>query len=518
MSSEAPGQADGQKEGTGHPETGALNRLHPASPLFDIIFYIRSNLIPAIIGVSGAATGSMVGLWLAGIVFIPTVLTAVFRYLTLRYGIQSGDLVVTEGLFFRRIRTVPAGKIQNIDMVQNVLHRLFNVAEVRIETASGSEPEAKLRVLSMTQMAELRAAIFRVRAAQVPGAQEAATPDSPEQHGTLLLHIPVRWLVRAGVASGRGMILLGLIIGALYQFNTADIVDLDRVRKIIPTDIGSTETVVGSAIVILGAILVLRLLSIVWFLLRFYDYRLSAHGNELRVSCGLFTRVSATIPRRRIQFISVHHTLLMRWMGLSTVRIETAGGAGNRNEEAGATVSKRWFVPVVPDGGVARLMAHLRPGLDWDETKFAWRPLSRLAGRRLVRLACIQSILLAVLGTALSRPWGWAGGIALLPVLVWWALKRSRSMRYARFEDGVAFRSGVLTRKTSATFFEKIQTLRLGQTPFDRRWHMATLSVDTAAAGPAEHHIQVPLLDEAFARAEFDALVQRAASYIPIYS
>jgi putative membrane protein len=91
-------------------------------------------------------------------------------------------------------------------------------------------------------------------------------------------------------------------------------------------------------------------------------------------------------------------------------------------------------------------------------------------------------------------------------------------MRYARFEDGVIYRSGLLTRKTSVTFFEKIQTLRIDQSPFDRRWRMATLSVDTAAAGPAGHRMQVPYLDEAFARDEFCELVHRASSYLPIYS
>ncbi|MFN9341151.1 MAG: hypothetical protein ACK6DB_01015, partial [Planctomycetota bacterium] len=39
-----------------------------------------------------------------------------------------------------------------------------------------------------------------------------------------------------------------------------------------------------------------------------------------------------------------------------------------------------------------------------------------------------------------------------------------------------------------------------------RRWKMAVLSVDTAAAGPAEHVIEIPLLQADFARDEFSAL------------
>ena len=79
-------------------------------------------------------------------------------------------------------------------------------------------------------------------------------------------------------------------------------------------------------------------------------------------------------------------------------------------------------------------------------------------------------------------------------------------MRYARSESLVLYRSGLMTRKVSCAFTDKIQTLRLSQTPFDRRWKMATLAVDTAAAGPAEHRIEVRYMDADEAQREFAEL------------
>ena len=86
-------------------------------------------------------------------------------------------------------------------------------------------------------------------------------------------------------------------------------------------------------------------------------------------------------------------------------------------------------------------------------------------------------------------------------------------MKYARFEDGVVFRSGVLMKKMSVTFFDKVQAVEVQQTPFDRRWGMAQLRVDTAAAGPAEHSVHVKLLDVQFARDEFTAIARAAARH-----
>jgi hypothetical protein len=46
---------------------------------------------------------------------------------------------------------------------------------------------------------------------------------------------------------------------------------------------------------------------------------------------------------------------------------------------------------------------------------------------------------------------------------------------------------------------------------------MACLTVDTAAAGPADHQISIPFLDEDFANAEYDHIAQRSARHQPAF-
>ena len=56
------------------------------------------------------------------------------------------------------------------------------------------------------------------------------------------------------------------------------------------------------------------------------------------------------------------------------------------------------------------------------------------------------------------------------------------------------------------TFFEKIQSVQVNQSPLDRRWKMASISVDTLCAGPADHRIDIEMLDSEFAHHELDRL------------
>ena len=504
--------------------------LHPLSVIFSLTDLIKQNLIAAFLGIFGAANGDLIYVGIALLFFVPTFIIALIRYFTIRYRISDGELVVQEGLIFQRVRTVPVERIQNIDMVQGILHRMLNLAEVRVETASGTKPEAVLKVLSLDEMERLREGVKIHK--QTSGAVSAslshggALPagdvsdvglESVDTSPALsLLKIPVSWLAKAGFASNRGFILVGLMMGFYFQFAQGNPGEIDAADfadwNFIPED----SSLLIKAGLIAGGLLVgltlLRLLGVGWYILRFFGYELRQIGDDFKISCGLLTKVSATIPRKRIQFISVHRGLIMRWMKLASVRIETAGGAADTSENATTTVSRRWFIPVLPESSVDKIIAEMRPGIDLNMDDYRWIPLAKRAQSRFIRIACVVScVLVAAVYFALE----WKLAIAALiafPVLIVYAIRKSQSVKYARTDFGVVYRSGVLAKKTSLSFFEKIQAASWRQTPFDRRWKMATLSVDTAAAGPAEHVIDIKYLDQETAKREYEQIMAMAAA------
>lgn len=513
--SETPPRGERQDGDSGHGKD-AFGRLHATSILFDVASHFRTLVVPTFIAVFSAAKGNTGWLILGLVLIVPTVISSIVRYFTLRFRIRDGELVVTEGILTRRVRTVPVERIQNVNLVQNLLHRVAGVAEVRVETASGTEPEATLRVVSMAQVHALRDAIFESRTSTpVQHGDDSAEGDETvrdETEDSELLRIPTAWLCRAGLASNRGMVLIGVVIWVFTQFDLNERFRLDEV-------IGSVESNAGGYFVslfVIGGILfvlvLLRLLSMAWYVLRFHDYRLTRAGDDLRIACGLFTKVSASVPRRRIQFISIHQNFWMKLMGISSIRIETAGGAGTGTEDAASSVSSRWFIPVVTDDKVAGLVNQLREGLAWGQGELDWRPLSPRTTKRLTRIAAMQCALMGLAGLWILRPWLLLFALVASIPMILYAFKKSRAMRYARTDYGVVYRSGLFTKKISLTFFDRIQALRIEQSPFDRRWRMAKLSVDTAASGPAEHTIRIPYLAEECAEREYREILQQASA------
>ncbi len=521
------------------------SRLHWTSLLFDVISHSRNYLIPAAVALFSAARGNHWGIIFAGFFFFPSLLFSVVKYFTLRYGVEGRNLVVQQGLIFRSVRTIPVSRVQNIDLVQNILHRLFKVAEVRIETASGTDPEAILRVLTLDQVEQLRSEIFELKVEpgeaptsdhrfgfgsdedvgyQGPSA-EPGMPSSPfpayAHHASStrparipLVQIPLSWLVRAGLASNRGMIMVGIAVGLLYQFDLLERIDFGPIRRFMNISFDNFWVFAYAAVAIVVLSVLLRILSVVWYILRFYQFQLASRGDDLQISCGLLTRVSATVPRARIQAISIHQNMMLRWMGFSTVRIETAGGSASA-EDASQTVSRHWFLPILPDDRLPGILNHLRPGMTFEPEMLDWKKVAAKAIRRRVKLPVVTAVVLAAIAAYFLPPWGGLAGVVLLPLLVTLKVLEIRSIRYARWDQGLVHQSGFFERKTTLTFFERIQSVAVQQSPFDRRWGMATLSIDTAGAGPADHDFSIPLLDSSFAINEQNHLQALAAEHLP---
>ena len=98
-------------------------RLHPFSIVFAFLAQLRAFVLPGILVLIGASTrGSDWQPWMMVLV-VPTAIVATLRYLSFRYRYDPHEMVIRSGLVFRKERHIPYARIQNVDAVQNVLHR-----------------------------------------------------------------------------------------------------------------------------------------------------------------------------------------------------------------------------------------------------------------------------------------------------------------------------------------------------------------------------------------------------------
>jgi putative membrane protein len=479
---------------------GAGLRLHPLSVLFGLGRAAKGLLLPGLL-VLFASRGSSYEIW-AMVLFLPAAVAALVRYWTYRYRFEPEELVIREGILTRTERHIPYDRIQNIDLVQNPLHRLLRVALVRVETASGSRPEAEIRVLSLRAVREMRARVFEKRRDDGGAPAEDAAREPADAGGRPLHRLGLGDLVLFGVISNRGMAVVAAAVGVAWQLGLFEnqeqkfraLAGRRSFLRHVTLDPLAAGGVALAALVVL--LLLLRLLSVSWAVAKFHGFRLRLHGDDLRAEYGLLPHVSATVPRHRIQLLSTRQTMLHRWFGRSSVRIETAGGSPGEDDGAGA--EKLWLAPVIHSRDVVALVACVLPEIDLDALD--WQPLAPGARARLLK-ECIVVLLLVTAGAvALVRPWG----LLLLPPGLLLCLLHARNWvrhtAWAVTPHAVVYRSGWWVRRLSVVRLSKIQVLTLAESPFDRRRGMASVRVDTAGAGRVGHRVDVDYLGLATAR------------------
>lgn len=510
---------------------GAIeHRLHPLSVGFSLASQLRRAIFPLIVGGASAnflGVVEMRSVLLIGL--IPFVVGSVVRYLTFRYRYEEAELVIRSGLLFRRERHVPYARIQNLDAVQGVFHRMLRVVEVKLQTGGGQEPEATLTVLPLPALEALRQRVREGKREAVEGGTagegaatailaESATAVPAElrvdaeppvdtlagtAEGRTLLHLPARELLLHGLLQNRGMVLIAAAFGLAWElglFERASDWIAGEQSWIGPAVEGAASDVVAAGILVtvvaitalvVAFVIFARMLSVAWTLVRLHDYRVVRSEEGLRATFGMLTQVAATIPLRRVQTVTIHEGPLQRWAGRVAVGVQTAGGS-QAGQSGNADPHRHRLAPILRRDRLREFLREVIPELDAPEV--GWEPVSPLAFRRVVRGTCFLATLASVPIYFTLGAWGVVFHAVFLAWAVFYARRYVECLGWALKDDMVWFRSGWLWRRTTIARYTRIQVVALRASPIDRWRGMASLRVDTAGAGAASHKVDIPYL------------------------
>jgi putative membrane protein len=476
-------------------------RLHPLSWLFVLLQQLKQFIVP-LLALFLFKQGDRNELWpLIGVGVLA--LVSVWRYFTYRYHIDADRLVIRSGVLQRSLRVIPFARIHNVAVHQSLLHRVFGVAEVRLESAGGQKPEAQMRVLTLADALALEALVRR-------SANAAASAVETPTEGDTLLQLPPMEVLRLGLVSNRGLLVLGGAFAAASQMSPRLLPNLfEQWGRGLFGWVGQhhfapAQYALAAASFVLVFVLLLRLFSIVLALLQYYGFRLDRNGRRLTVERGLVTRLRTSTSTRRIQAWTLREVLLQRLHKRRSLGIDSAVAEQHDHQQR----TLRELAPIATAQRCDDLVRELLPRANWPPA--SWQPVHRRAWLRL----CLPGVLLALCAaTGLYWRFGSWGLLALswLPWALFSARQQARRSGYALDAVLVAVRGGWWSRYWRFAELDKLQGLQLTQSPFDRRYGMATLWLDTAGAGALSPPLRIRYIAEADARALFEHLGAQVA-------
>jgi putative membrane protein len=472
---------------------GAPERLHPLFLLTGLGGSLRGfaggYAAIAYLAVSGRATMAI----FAAILLLLFLIVGLILYWThFEYRVGQSEIRIDSGILSRTHRSIPFDRIQDVDITQGPLARLFGLAQVKFETggsAGAGEDEGVIRAITLERAQAIRALVRSGRSAG-PALDVAADEGRPPIYAMNFSRLLLAGTFNFSLAVFAGLFGLTQTFGDVLGF---DPLSRRFWERLLSAGSPIADYVLQHRIAAVAAgslfLLLLGLLTgVARTLLRDYGFRLDRTEVGLRRRRGLLTRTDVTLPVARAQAIILRTGPLRDTFGWSELMLQSlARDEGGRGDHV--------LAPLANSKEAAAIVGEL-----------GWRPLPAAIGWSRVSSAYFWTLAIAVsplfliaLGqAAFSWALGTAYTAALLLVLAfrWLAWRRTG---YALDGDRLLMRSGWWRRRLVVLPFAKIQSIDLTENFVGRWFGIASLHLGVAGGSGFGRHV-IPAIPSAGAR------------------
>lgn len=411
---------------------------------------------------------------------------AFFRYF---FFIKDDKLIVHKGVFKKSKLEIPFDRIQSINFEQNLLHRLFNVVKLNMDTAGSAGSELQLNALDHGLATALSEHILKNReeneVAQLTDTESETSYRSDSQK-SIIFNLTLGQLLKVGVTANHlrsGGIIIFFFFWIWDNIREAGLDLEDRMEDLMPT-----AEVLSASLILIGSLAVLFMMvafiiSLIRTVLKFYDLKMFRKGDGFVIESGLLNRREMAAKDIKIQLMNWSQNLLQTWANIyemslkqaSSVAVSTdksilvAGMDQQDIDKAGAYLFKDHW---------AELDAvHLLPVNSYYRyKKFFYRTLffvpvivgAYFWGRHNVMVAASILYVIFMIGAHLSfgkKKFGFSQAMLILT-------------------------GGTWGRSATKMFLHKVQNITLSQTPFQKRRGLGSLVLYTASGS-----VHIPDID-----------------------
>ncbi|WP_254525356.1 PH domain-containing protein [Natrinema caseinilyticum] len=463
-----------------------MRKLHPASiAVRSLSRSLNTGFVFFVVGVVVSPGGNGMDLLsVFGLVAFGIVTGIVYEfayYQRFRYELTEDTFDVTSGVISRRDRELPLGRIQNVDIRQNVVERVVGIAAVHIETAGGGETEVSLRYVDETEARRLRRQLRRGARTETGGGDASTDEDRAASLETataededVLFEIQPRELAILSVFTidPGASVLGGIALSFASGFDPSTLIPVDR-----PAELPGPVTGLGAIVWgLLAFVLAAWVISAALTFTRYYGFRLTRVDDELYYERGLLQRYSGTIPLEKVQALTISESIPFRWFGFAALSVETAGYAPGQESRGSESA-----IPLADTDRVTALARAIEPFGPVDLESPPRRARERYAVRYLLVLAAVVAV--AYLGaryTAVVRQWY---VLLVIGVVVPVAAHLKWVNRGFRVGDRFLLtRTGFWRRTTKIVPHYRVQAVLHEATIFQRRRRLASVTADTASS------------------------------------
>ena len=253
--------------------------------------------------------------------FLLLIVIGIFDYFVKGYEVRDGALIYTKGIINKEVKNINLENIQSIDMSSNIMYQAFNLLSVDINLVGG-----KIRIKPLKKEIALNL-IDILRDLKRDEDTSVTHENTEEEIQREILRLYVKDLAFYGLLRVRFFAALGLILALNDKIRDVFKIIFDNEAYFDELLQKNAESVVGNItalFIIIGIFMILVVLaSIIFTIIKYYDFILTTKDHNLLCKYGLLTKKSLVIGIDRIQSVKLIYPLRYRFFGLAKLSVET---------------------------------------------------------------------------------------------------------------------------------------------------------------------------------------------------
>jgi putative membrane protein len=469
-------------------------RMHPISIVLQMLKLIKDAIIPLAVGFIAFFRNLSEMFWwspfaLIGAVLLVSGLTAFLHWYRFTYRVEADELRLESGVLVRKKRYISKHRIQSVNTSANILHRLFGIVKLEVQTAGGGKKaEGEIGALSKEDAAAIQQFVKR---------KERENKETNSKEGSSSVkhtgyQLSFRRLLAAAATSGGTGVFFGFLFAITQQID--NIADFNIYS--IAFDWLLKQSIVLSILFVIGSLALTWMIAMVGTIFKYFFFQITKQGEELFIRRGLLEKREITIPLHRIQALKIEENIFRQPFGLLAVSAEIAGGGAESDKHSFSTI----LFPLLKRSELQHFLEEIVPGY-MGEKAFRKPPK-----RAQLRYAFVPTLISVLITGILVYFFSWYGLFAVLFILltVGYCVLDYKDAGVSWTADMLTMRYRELSRVTVHVPRKKVQAFRESQHYFQLKKDLETVKISVASGGAAGSSFKVRHLAEQDAQAVAD--------------
>lgn len=381
-------------------------------------------------------------------------ISKLINYFFTYYTLTEEHLIIESGVFNKKKTEIPFYSITTVDLSQNILYQIFKVYKIKVDNASQTNEVTNQSKIKLTLKVDEAIKFKQI----ITSTNNIETVNEELEYSAI--EADIGDFIKLGLLQSKFTYILSIL--AVFGSLTGVITPMLKNR------------VVGAAIVVFIVVamitiyLIAVIMSIVKSVVKYYNFKVWADADTLKVQYGLFNKKSFSLQKTKINGIILRQSILMRIFKLYTAEVIVIG-YGDKSEEGG--MEQAIIYPIASRDKVKDIVNILLPeySLDYTLCKSEHKAIRYFFMSLLFISAVVLAIGAAITSLLINNYIVIAVALAFLAFSIVDVIQKYINAGISVGEDNVVLSAGSFSKKVAIIKTKSIESITASGSIFKRR-------------------------------------------------